>query len=105
MPSFFVRWEKVVLPSIFILMALAVMPQAAAACHTVCSAVQPPDCLGCGFTAFRNVTCIRGACNFCEEDFCSVEAFSPSQRLACEKPAEKGSDARAVKVEMLSPRS
>jgi hypothetical protein len=99
------RCEKVVLASIFAVLAWMALSRPAAACYSVCMGVQPPDCLGCAFTAFRSVTCLRGPCNFCEEDSCSVEAFSPSQKLACEAPETKGAQLKALKVETLSPRS
>jgi len=103
----FTTWgKKSMLVFVFVALAGATMPQPAAACHSVCTAVQPPDCLGCGFTAFRSYVCIRGGCNFCQEDYCTVEVpSSPAQQLACEPTETKSSQVKTLKIETLSPRS
>jgi hypothetical protein len=97
-----------VMVAVIVLLAGLGLPQAmsGAGCHTVCSAVQPPDCLGCGFTAFRSVFCQRGGCNFCEEDYCGVEAFRPDQKLADEQRVDSTAHKpRVLRVETLAPRS
>jgi len=90
---------------ICVFVALVAIPKPAAACHSACLGVQPPDCLGCKFVAFQLITCVRGACDYCEEDYCTVQAFSPTEKLACGEQGEKGSTVKALKVETLSPRS
>jgi hypothetical protein len=74
-----------------------------AGCHTSCTSVQPPACLGCGFLIYSNVMCVRGDCNFCTEDYCSAALPQPVDRLAT-SPAE-GKPAPKVTVQVLAPRS
>jgi|SRR3954467_5963497 hypothetical protein len=102
---FVIQCKKVVLASIFAVLAGAAMPRPAAACHSACLGVQPPGCVDCKFTAFRGIVCLRGDCNFCQEDYCSVEASSPTQKLACEPSEIKNPQVKPLKVETLSPRS
>src|SRR4051794_12927622 len=54
----------------------------AAGCHTVCNLTLPPDCVGCGFTAFSNVFCQRAGCDRCFEDSCSVALPFQGDQLA-----------------------
>jgi hypothetical protein len=94
--------------ALFLIMAGLLAPQASfgAGCHSVCAANQPPDCLGCGFTAFRNVACFRVGCNFCEEDYCTVGIATEVERLAKSPDVDlKAQKVRVVQVEKLSPRS
>ena len=99
--------KRVVVVVICLALGMA-WPQAmfGAGCHTVCKDIQPPDCLDCGFTAFRSVFCIRSGCHFCEEDYCTVEAFCPEQKLAAEpRVSSTAHKLRVLRVETLVPRS
>ena len=100
--------DKRVVVALICLVSGVVWPQAmfGAGCRSVCKDVQPPGCLDCGFTAFRSVFCLRLGCNFCEEDYCTVEAFCPEQKLAAEpKVSSTAHKPRALRVETLVPRS
>jgi len=99
---------KRVIVAVIVLLAALGLPQtmSAAGCRSVCSAVQPPGCLDCGFTAFRSVYCLRLGCDFCEEDYCTVEAFCPGPKIADEKRVDSTAHKpRVLRVETLSPRS
>lgn len=103
--SFATRYKKWVLTGVLAALVGAAVPQPAAACFSACLEVQPPDCLSCKFTAFRSISCFRAGCNFCEEDYCSVQAFSPTQKLACEPEPSEGAPFETLRVETLSPRT
>jgi hypothetical protein len=87
----------------FLGLSAAVTRPAVAGCHTSCTSVQPPGCLGCGFLIYSNVICLRGDCNFCTEDYCSVALPVPSDRLATSP--ETVNPVPRVTVEVLVPRS
>lgn len=88
--------------TLLVLSAVAPGP-AQAGCHTSCTSVQPPACLGCGFLIYSNVMCIRGDCNFCTEDYCSAALPTPIDQLATSP--EQAKPAPRVTVQLLTPRS
>jgi hypothetical protein len=94
-------------------LTLAPTTASAAGCHTLCQLVTSPECMGCGFTAFQNVFCLRSSCDRCEEDSCSF-ATAPGDDLAsngaqaggCLAPSKDAPPAvRIVKVQTMASRS